>query len=110
MHLLRRWLPTLAGITALHPIPGQLPASPAHTLRGVVTSVQGTGIAGANVFLLETLDGVVSDADGRFVVRTAADGHVTLVARHVGFAPANIVVPVDTAGQLTLVLRPQAAA
>src|SRR5262249_44958090 len=66
-------------------------------------------VAGANVFLLESLDGALSDADGRFTLRTTAQGRVTIVARHVGFAPFNVEVPVDTTGSLALELRTHAA-
>ena len=93
---------------ALHPILGQTPIS--HVLRGAVSSFQGAPLAGANVFLLESLDAVLSDGQGHFTIRTTAQGRVTLVARHVGFAPATVVVPVDTAEHVVFMLRPQAAA
>jgi len=37
-------------------------------LRGVAHSADGAPVAGANVFLLETLDGALTDSAGRFVV------------------------------------------
>ena len=40
----------------------------------------------------------VTDTAGRFTLRATAQGSVTLVARHIGFAPASVVVPVDTTG------------
>lgn len=108
MQYLRRGFLVLAvGGAALHPIGGQAPAS--HTIRGLVSSAQGSPVPGASVFLLESMDASQSDAEGRFAIRTAAQGMVTIVARHIGFAPANLVVPADTTGQLALVLRPQAA-
>jgi hypothetical protein len=78
------------------------------TLRGVVSTVSGTPIPGASVFLLESLETAQSDSTGRFTMRTTAAGSITLVARRIGFAPATIVVPVDTAGVLTLTLVSQA--
>lgn len=98
---------SLVGLAALHPIAGQTPVR--HVLRGMVSSAQGAPVAGANVFLLESLDGVLSDAGGRFTLRTTAQGRITLVARHVGFAPVTLEVPADTSDPVTLVLRPQAA-
>jgi TonB-dependent receptor-like protein/carboxypeptidase family protein len=94
-------------MAASAPLAGQAP--PARVLRGSVSSVAGAPVAGANVFILESLDAAVSSADGRFTLRTSASGQVTVVARHVGFAPGNVVVPVDTSGELALVLRPRAA-
>src|ERR1043166_1107716 len=81
-----------------------------HVLRGTTTAVSGAPIPGANVFLLESLDGAVTDSAGRFVIRTTAQGSVTIVARRIGFAPATIVVPVDTSGTLALTLSRQAVA
>jgi len=37
------------------------------------------------VFLLETPEGALTAADGRFVIRTALTGAATLVARRIGF-------------------------
>src|SRR5262245_37739541 len=85
-----------------HSIGGQ---TPPHVLRGQVATAQGAPLVGANVFLLESLAATVSDADGRFALETTANGRVTVVARHVGYAPANVVVPVDTTGGITLTLR-----
>jgi hypothetical protein len=67
-------------------------------------------VAGAQVFLLEALDGTSTDSAGRFVLRTEARGSVTVVVRHLGFAPASVIVPVDTAAIVSIVLAPQAAA
>jgi hypothetical protein len=66
-------------------------------------------VSGASVFLLESLDGATSDSAGRFALRFTAQGSVTVVARHIGFAPASIVVPVDTARDIAITLLPQAA-
>src|SRR5262249_61358670 len=102
-----RQLATFFVITGLHPIAGQTPVT--HVLRGVVSSLQGAPVSGASVFLLESMDAAPSGADGRFALRTTAQGRVTVVARHIGFAPSNLVVPADTTAEISLVLRPQAA-
>src|SRR5215813_12543317 len=73
----------------------------AHVLRGTVTAGAGP-VRGADVFLLESLDGATTDTAGHFSIRTAAAGSVTIVVRRIGFAPANLVVPVDTTEAVTL--------
>ena len=80
-----------------------------HTIRGSTTTLAGTPVPGAEVFLLESLDAVTTDGAGNFVLQTTAQGSVTLVARHIGYAPASLSVPVDTGFSITLALRPQAA-
>ncbi|HXT18964.1 MAG TPA: TonB-dependent receptor [Gemmatimonadaceae bacterium] len=85
-----------------------LPA-PAHVLRGTVSSRTGAPVTGASVFLLESLDATTTDEAGRFTLRTSASGQVTIVVRHIGFAPVSIVVPVDTSADLAITLLAQAA-
>jgi vitamin B12 transporter len=80
-----------------------------HTVRGRVLVSGGAPVVGANVFLLESLDGALTDSSGRFAIRTSAQQQVTLVARHIGFAAASVVVPVDTAGDVLITLTKQAA-
>jgi hypothetical protein len=55
------------------------------------------------------MDGAATDSAGRFTIRTRATGSVTIVVRHIGYAPANVVVPVDTSGAVSLALSPQTA-
>jgi hypothetical protein len=69
----------------------------------------GAAVRGADVFLLESLDGATTDTAGHFSIRTRAAGSVTIVVRRIGFAPANLVVPVDTADAVTLALFPETA-
>ncbi|MDB4878307.1 MAG: hypothetical protein JWM41_4753 [Gemmatimonadetes bacterium] len=105
MTTLHRFLLIAVAPTALA---AQTPA--AHVVRGVLTALSGAPISGANIFLLESLDGALSDSAGRFALRTTATGSVTIVARHIGFAPASAIVPVDTCGVVALTLLSQAAA
>jgi hypothetical protein len=56
------------------------------TLRGVVRSVAGP-VAGANVFVLETLDGVLADSTGSFTIQAAAPLPLTLHVKRIGFVP-----------------------
>jgi vitamin B12 transporter len=80
-----------------------------HELIGTVFSAAGAPVPRAEVFLLESLDATVADDSGRFGLRTRAMGRVTVVARHVGFAPSTVEVPVDTGAPIAMVLRPRAA-
>ena len=82
---------------------------PTHVIRGSVATANGMPVSGANVFLLETLDAAVTDDSGRFVLRISALGRVTVVVRHIGFAPLAIEAPVDTSAALTFALVAQAA-
>lgn len=90
-------------------VAGAQAGAPPHVIRGVVQSATGVPVAAATVFLLESLDGASSDATGHFALRTTVQGSVTIVARHIGFAPTSAIVPVDTAGAVTLTLATQAA-
>jgi hypothetical protein len=100
---------SLAALSVLLPAPATHAQSPAtHSLRGTVSTRTGTPVPAASIFLLEAVDAASSDGAGRFVLRTAAQGRVTLVARHIGFAPATVVVPVDTGADIGIQLLPQA--
>ncbi|MGQ0539196.1 MAG: TonB-dependent receptor [Gemmatimonadaceae bacterium] len=61
------------------------------TVRGVVRSLSGP-VRGANVFVLETLDGVLTDSAGTFAVRTAYPFPLTLHVKRIGFAAHQRVV------------------
>jgi len=76
-----------------------------HTVSGIVRRATGEPIARANVFLLETLDGTVSDPTGTFSFRTRYTGTATLVVRQAGYAEQrlDIDVPLSTGVQITLV-------
>ena len=93
----------------------QSPASPKpnavpqpHVVRGTVTAAGGP-VRGADVFLLESLDGATTDSAGHFSIRTTAAGSVTIVVRRIGYAPANLIVPADTTGDVTFALSRQTA-
>jgi hypothetical protein len=51
-------------LAAQHPAP----------LTGTIISSNGTPLAGVNVFVLETLDGSLTNTSGRFVIETAHAG------------------------------------
>ncbi len=71
-------------------------------VRGVVRDVAGAKVAGADVFLIETLEGATSDSAGRFAISTALRGPATIVARRIGFAPARL--PINTADAVSIEL------
>src|SRR5687768_15715394 len=77
-------------------------------LRGTVRSADGAPIEGANVFLLETLEGALTSADGRFLVRTPRTGAATIVVRRIGFRAAQLSVTLP-APPLAVVLATEAA-
>ncbi len=56
------------------------------TIRGIVRSVAGP-VPGANVFVLETLDGVLADSAGAFTIQASAPLPLTLHVKRIGFAP-----------------------
>lgn len=56
------------------------------TIRGLVRSLAGP-VAGANVFVLETLEGVLTDSTGAFAIQAAAPLPLTLYVKRIGFVP-----------------------
>jgi TonB-dependent receptor-like protein/carboxypeptidase-like protein len=76
-------------------------------LRGRIVSEPGAPIDGANVFLLETLDGALTNPAGVFAIRTAHRGVATLVVRRVGFKPRQIDVSIPRAEPLLITLEKQ---
>ena len=68
-------LPLILAVGALSPalaIAQQTPSA-SHVLRGTVTAAGAAG-RGADVFLLESLDGATTDTAGHFSIRTKAAG------------------------------------
>ncbi len=93
----------LTGLLAVAP-----PQTDSLGVRGTVRAANGTPIEGANVFLLETLEGALTGADGRFLVRTGHTGIATLVVRRIGFRPAQLDISIPSA-PLTIALATEAA-
>jgi len=67
-------------------------------IAGRVTTARGVGVDTANVFLLETLEGAITSADGRFEFSTTRRGPATLVVRREGFR--NLRTPVVVAADM----------
>jgi hypothetical protein len=74
-----------------------------HTVRGTIVSPSAP-VAGANVFLLETLDGAISDSLGRWSFRTLHSGSATLVTQAIGFAEVRRAIEIP-AEPIEVVLR-----
>jgi hypothetical protein len=75
-------------------------------IRGRVRTPNGAPIANANVFVLETLDGVLTAEDGAFGISTTIPGDVTLVVKRVGFEPFQRVVRSAERDSMDVVLTP----
>jgi vitamin B12 transporter len=77
---------------------------PTHVVAGMVLTPDGGPVDGANVFLAETLEGVLTDAQGRFVIRSRHTGAATLVAQRLGMAFARRPVRVPADAPIVIVL------
>jgi hypothetical protein len=77
-------------------------------IRGVVLDAAGAPVDGADVFLIETLEGTTSDSAGRFTISTALRGPATIVARRLGFAPARVPINTTDTASVALSLTRQA--
>ncbi len=82
-----------------------LQAQGATPLRGEVRTRDGAAVSGANVFLLETLEGTLTDSTGRFTLVTTAPRPYTVLVRRVGFTPLQRVLTAADTGALVLVLE-----
>ena len=70
------------------------------TISGTVTDTNGEPIIGASVLVKGTSQGVVTDLDGRYILKDVAD-KATLSISYVGYKPQNI----STNGQCHSPLR-----
>jgi hypothetical protein len=73
-------------------------------LRGRVTDAAGVPIGGANVFLLETLDGVITAEDGGFALRVAERDVYTLVVQHPSYRQKRVSLAVPSADSVEVTL------
>jgi len=79
-----------------------------HLVLGSVATRDGSPVAGANVFLLETLDGGLTDAAGGFGFRTTFRGAATLVVRRIGYREHRQSVQLPASEPLRVVTEAQA--
>lgn len=86
--------------------PFQVAAQPetGGTLRGVVRGAAGDPVAGANVFLLPSLEGTETDSAGTFLLRTSHQGTMTLVVQRLGFEEVRLSVTVPANAPIAVML------
>ena len=79
-------------------------------IKGRVFDVQGTPLAFANVYLVETLEGTVTDRAGEFSFQTRARGPVTLRVTYMGFKPHESALRVapGPSSPVRVTLKPEA--
>jgi hypothetical protein len=73
-------------------------------LRGSVVDAAGDPVAGADVFLLETLEGAATGGDGAFLLETAYRGAAVLVVRGEGFEAVRVPVSLPRASPVEVVV------
>ncbi|HEX2721275.1 MAG TPA: carboxypeptidase-like regulatory domain-containing protein, partial [Gemmatimonadaceae bacterium] len=83
--------------------------SPAKSINGVVQTRDRRQIANANVFILETLEGAITDRDGKFSI-PVSDSAVTLVARSLGFIPVTLKLAIPFPDSVIITLEKAAPA
>ncbi len=82
-------------------------SSPTRSLSGVVTDGR-EPLAGANVFILGTIDGCLTDSLGRFSFTTSQTGEVTLKATFIGYEDYTLTADINLMGHLTIRMNEQA--
>lgn len=75
------------------------------TVSGKVIDKKGDAIAGANVFLEGTYDGVTTDFDGDFLFTTTSKGNQTLLISYISFDTFKLVKNVSAMKNLTITLK-----
>ena len=88
-------------------IPGAVaPGQETSTVEGRVRDPVGHPLAGADVFLLETLEGALTDVAGAFSFTTGSTGSVTLVLQRHGYIEVRRTIDLPlVADPLTLVMQ-----
>lgn len=84
-------------------------AQSTHRMRGTVRSGDGVPVAGANVFVLETLEGALTDSAGRFGFTVSVPFPFTLLAKRIGFEETRREVAADS-GDVAIILQRAATA
>ena len=86
------------------PIPAD---APTRSLSGTVTDGR-ERLAGANVFIIGTIDGCLTDSLGRFSFTTSMTGEVTLKVTFIGYEDYTLTADVSQMNHLTVRMREQA--
>src|SRR5678815_1851683 len=108
-NILARAVLCLAFTLSGRPVHAQA-AAPARRVTGVVQSSDARPIDGANVFIIETLEGAVTRDDGRFNIATAGTGPLTLIVRRLGFAEQRRTITERDSVALVIRLEPSGVA
>jgi len=77
-------------------------------LRGRVYTTNGVPVAGANVFVVGSLDGALTDSVGAFRFSAPRSASLTLAIRRLGFRDRQIDI-VNPARELDVILEPEAS-
>lgn len=77
-------------------------------MRGTVRTPQGLAVTGANVFVIETLEGALTDTAGRFDFRITVRRPFTVLVKRLGFSEVRREVKAGDPEVLSLVLEPAA--
>ncbi|MDE2878957.1 TonB-dependent receptor [Candidatus Palauibacter soopunensis] len=86
-------------------IPAGLAAQEALRVMGSVREPAGGAIGGANVFLLETLEGALTDSLGVFSFESAVEGPVTLVVQRFGYLEVRRAIQLPLAAPVPIVME-----
>ncbi|WP_419161540.1 TonB-dependent receptor [Candidatus Palauibacter sp.] len=95
-----------AWIWALVLVPAGLAGQEASRVLGSVREPAGGALGGANVFLLETLEGALTDSAGIFSFESAARGPVTLVVQRFGYLEVRRAIQLPLAVPVPIVMEP----
>lgn len=74
-------------------------------LRGRVRDAHGP-VVGANVFVMGTLDGALTDSAGQFNIRTRRQTQYVLTVQHIGYRELRVPVVDSVQSALTITLEP----
>ena len=66
------------------------------TISGIIKDISGSGMPGANIYIKGTYDGVSSNTDGNFTLKTLVRGEQILIVSYIGFIEQQI--PIDIQG------------
>ena len=86
-------------------VPAGLPGQESSRVQGSVREPAGGAIGGADVFLLETLEGALTDSAGVFSFESAAEGPVTLVVQRFGYLEVRRTIQLPRAAPVPIVME-----
>ncbi|MDE2677260.1 MAG: TonB-dependent receptor [Gemmatimonadetes bacterium] len=98
------WLVCIAAF-ALIIGPAHLAAQEPSTVAGTVSDAAGQPLAGADAFLLQTLEGSLTDQAGGFSFNTRATGPATVVVQKPGYLEVRLAVDLPLDGPLAIAMH-----